>query len=72
MRPDPRDGAPVIRKILGSAFGLLLVSLGVWWGYEQVFLYAVIRAQLVAGAAFLILIGGYIVWALLFEKPKRE
>jgi hypothetical protein len=62
----------VIRKILGSAFGLALVLLGVWWGYEQLFLYAVIRAQMLAGAAFLILIGGYIIWALLFDRPKSE
>lgn len=64
--------ALMIRKILGSAFGLALVLGGVWWGYEQLFLYAVIRASMLTGAAFMILLGGYVLWALLLARPKTE
>lgn len=59
-----------MRRAISVIVGAVLTIAGIWWGYEQLFLYAVVRSTMVAGAGFLVLMGGYILWVGLFD-PLR-
>ena len=55
----------LIRRIIAFLIGLSFVGLGIWWGYEQLFLYAVVHSAMLAAAASLIFFGGLFFWVAL-------
>jgi hypothetical protein len=61
-----------MRRVISVIVGTALTIAGIWWGYEQLLLYTVVRSTMLAGAGFLVLMGGYILWVGLFDPHKRS
>ena len=62
----------MIRQLIGLAFGVLLVSLGLWLGYEELFAAVVIQLRMLVAVAFLLGVGGYVCWSILGEFRKAR
>lgn len=62
-----------MRKLFSLVLGLAMVSSALWLGYQEFFVSGQLNARLVSATVFLLLIGGYILWAgVISSSPKRD
>lgn len=60
-----------MRKVFALVLGLGLVGAGGWLGYEEFFVSGYMNFRLIAATAFMLLIGGYVLWAgVITSSPK--
>lgn len=61
-----------MRKIFALLLGLSMVMSALWLAYQEFFVSDQLSLRLVAATAFLLFIGGYILWAgVISSSPKR-
>jgi hypothetical protein len=61
-----------VRKVFALLLGVALVGAGIWLGYEEFFVSGYLNLRLLAATAFMLLIGGYVLWAGVLTSPRKR
>jgi hypothetical protein len=65
--------ARLVRRFFALLIGLAMVGSASWLAYDEFFAASYINPRMMAVASFLLLIGGYILWAgVLFPAPQKD